>query len=338
MEGKGLINGSSESAAARLPRLSEVLIKSSRPSFDSFAPLPSNARALESTRLFASRGANFVALIGPSGCGKSHLLESASGRLNDEQTEVAEVMDATEWAVSPSRREFTGPLILDNVQETLDRGKVKMQLRLALERRVRAGRATLLSFTAQKPNRAIRSFLPNSKDWIVCGIQPPEPAEREKLVGQLAKSEGLDLSDALVWLLSHKMHGNGRSLLGALKRLRLQQRRWNDPAQTLRACGVLNPFFADNASWDLREHIATSAELFGAAADLGVRRDLALFTMLRVALLGEADVAGYFEMEPAAAYSTAIRFEEWVTCVAKEDQRGDVVRFLGYTVQRLRTE
>jgi energy-coupling factor transporter ATP-binding protein EcfA2 len=335
MEGKGLVTGLIDSTAPRLPRLSDVLFSASRASFDSFAPLPSNAQALEWTRLFASRGAPFVALIGPSGCGKSHLLESASCRLQLEAFEDSDVLDATRWAENPPRRDGEVPLILDNVQEALDRGRIKLQLRMALERRVRSGRATLLSFTAQKPTRAIRSFLPNSKDWIVCSIQSPEPREREKLVRQLAQGEGLELADTLVWLLSHRMHGNGRSLVGALKRLRLHQKQWTDPSMTLRACGVLNPFFSDNSSWDLREHISISSEEFHEDVDLGLRRHLALFTMLRVAHLGESDVAQYFEMEPAAAYNAAIKFEEWVSCAENIEQRNDVLRFLRFTISRL---
>jgi len=338
MEGKGLVTGLIDPTTPRLPRLSEVLFPMQRPSFDSFAPLPSNEQAFESTRLFASRGASFVALIGPSGCGKSHLLESASGRLRCEATEDADVLDATRWAEGPPRRDAAAPLILDNVQDALDKGRVRLQLRLALERRVRAGRATLLSFTAHRPTRAIRSFLPSSKDWIVCGIQAPEPMERERLVRQLSKSEGLELSETLVWLLSHRMNGNGRSLLGALKRLRLQQKQWTDPSMTLRACGVLNPFFADDSSWDLREHISVAADELSEEVQLGARRDLALFTMLRIAHLGEADVAHYYEMEPAAAYTAAIKFEEWVTCPGNVEQRNDVLRFLRFTISRLRAD
>lgn len=324
-----------ESTAPRLPRFSEVLCPVPKPSFDSFAPLPSNQQALETTRLFASQSAPFVALIGPSGCGKSHLLESVSGRLREGAGDVATVVDATRWAISPPKSDTGGPLILDNVQNALESGRVKQQLRLALERRVRAGKPTLLSFTAQKPNRAIRSFLPRSKDWIVCGIQAPEPKEREKLVRQLASAEGLLLSDTLIWLLSHRMNGNGRSLLGALKRLRLHQKQWTDPSMTLRACGVLNPFFADNSSWDLREHISVSATEFRDCTHLSSKKELAIFTMLRVAQLGEADVAHFYEIEQAAAYTMAIRFEEWISCPANVEQRNEVLSFLRFTIARL---
>jgi energy-coupling factor transporter ATP-binding protein EcfA2 len=338
MEGKGLVTGLIDSTAPRLPRFSEVLCPAPTPSFDSFAPLPSNQQALETARLFPSQSAPFVALIGPSGCGKSHLLESASGRLRKGVGDAATVVDATRWAVSPPKNDAGGPLILDNVQNALDSGRVKQQLRLALEHRVRAGRATLLSFTAQKPNRTIRSFLPRSKDWVVCGIQAPEPNEREKLVRQLSSAEGLLLSETLVWLLSHRMNGNGRSLLGALKRLRLHQKQWTDPSMTLRACGVLNPFFSDNSSWDLREHISLSATEFRDAAHLGAKKDLAIFTMLRVAQLGEVDVAHFYEIEQVAAYTAAIRFEEWVSCPSNIEQRNEVLSFLRFTISRLRAD
>ena len=105
---------------------------------------------------------------------------------------------------------------------------------------------------------------------------------------------------------------------------------------TLRACGVLNPFFADNSSWDLRDHIASCAQEFPSECLSIQWEDLAIFAMLRIALLAEADVAQYFQIKPAAAYTRGIRFEERVSCPHNCDERADVLRFLRYTIAKLR--
>lgn len=330
----GVISGLSDSSASQRPRLSEVLFPNAKPTFESFAKLPSNAQALELTRVFAANGASFVALIGPSGCGKSHLLKSASSTIEADRTQHAEVLDAALWALNPPKLDHAA-LILDNVEDALDKPRVRLQLRLALERRVRSGRPALLSFTAQRPSRSIRAFLPSSKDWIVCGIQEPDARERECLVRQLAEAEGLKLCDCLVWLLSHRMNGNGRSLLGALKRLRLDRTQWTEPDMILRACGVLDPFFTDNASWDLRDQIACCSEEF-AGKVTGSRQELAIYTMLRVALLAEEDVARYYEMEPGEAYSAAIRFEDQVSVQRQAFVASEVPEFLQFVVQKLK--
>jgi hypothetical protein len=337
MEGKGLVTGLIDSIAPRLPRMSEVLFRQTHKTFDSIAALPSNVQAIESTRQFVSRNASFVALVGPSGWGKSHLLESASTDLRPEFLDSVQVLEAAQWAMGSVKRDPQVPLILDNVQDVLDKGRVRTQLRLGLERRVRAGRPTLLSFTAPNQNRAICSFLPNAKDWILSSIQTPVPAERELVVRHLAEMEGLQLSEALIWLLGHRIHGNGRTLTGALKRLRLQQQQWLDPAMTLKACGVLDPFFADNSSWDLREHISSSAEDFESEMCRKSRRDLALFTMLRVASLAECDIARYFDLEPAKVYSRARLFEQNLDEDSDGAARAKVLRFIRYTIGKLRS-
>ena len=305
--------------------------------FGSFMCLPSNMHALESARLFSNRAAPFVALVGPSGWGKTHLLHASSDALRPEFLRSVGVCEAADYAVNPGRRDVHAPLLLDNVQGAFDRSRARLQLRLALERRVRSGRPTLLSFTGSANSAALRSFLPNFKDWMLCHIPVPKAAERELLARQMAKAEGLNLSDCLFWLLATQLAGTGCSLLGALKRLRLHQTQWRDPGMTLRACGVLNPFFADNSGWDLREHIASCAEDFPSECLSIDREDLAIFAMLRIALLAEADVAQYFQIVPAAVYTRAIRFEARVSSPRNCDERADVLRFLRYTIAKLRT-
>ena len=190
----------------------------------------------------------------------------------------------------------------------------------------------LLAFTAPKPTRALRSFLPNHNAWVIATIEPPTVAERVKVVGQMAKAEGLALSESLQAILARQLGGDGRTLEGAFKRLKLQDGRWLDAASSLRALGILNPFFVDNSNWDLREAIWNIAE---GRCKTSWNRELATYVMLRVALLSEADVAHFFESEPSVAYARAASFQRRLD--ESEDVRHLARRFIEEVVDQLRS-
>jgi hypothetical protein len=145
---------------------------------------------------------------------------------------------------------------------------------------------------------------------MIGSISEPAPSERMLIIAQLAEAQGLSLSANLMRVISHKMRGNGRTLGGALRRLRLHGCIWTDVAGTLKACGLLEPFFADSGSWDLRGHILSVAKSFN-ASQYGIPiSDLVAFTMLREAALCEVDVARSLRIEPGEAYARAERFEK----------------------------
>jgi hypothetical protein len=145
---------------------------------------------------------------------------------------------------------------------------------------------------------------------MIGSISEPAPSERMLIIAQLAEAQGLSLSANLMRVISHKMRGNGRTLGGALRRLRLHGCIWTDVAGTLKACGLLEPFFADSGSWDLRGHILSVAKSFN-ASQYGIPiSDLVAFTMLREAALCEVDVARSLRIEPGEAYARAARFEK----------------------------
>jgi energy-coupling factor transporter ATP-binding protein EcfA2 len=333
MEGNVLVSELIESTTPRLRKFKEEAPQKQQ-NFDSFAVFTSNAQAVECAHLFAAGGAPFVAFVGPSGCGKSHILKATSHRMKSEFLSDVNVIDASCWALG-RRRDGGSPLILDNVQEAVHQSRVNIQLGLALQRRVRSGRPTLLSFTAPKNSRTIKGFLPNSKDWVVCSVKPPEAAERQQLVKLWAKSEGLVLSESLAWLLSHRMKGNSPALLGALKRLRLYQSQWTDPSMTLRACGMLNMFFADDSGWDLREHLFVSANEYCHNHSQLCPKDLAIFALRRLGDISEVEVARFFEIEPAAAHAIAIQFETRVSNPENSCELSDVLGFLRFAIAKL---
>lgn len=296
------------------PKLSEALFDRPRATFAAFAPLPSNVEASEAALRFSANVEPLVALVGPSGWGKSHLLGAVALRMSKTSPPVrlASVGDHLRGGVSDT----TGALLLDDCQEVLAKPKMRLMLRLLLERRVRAGRPTMLAFTLPRPTRAQVSLLPLERSWNVATLEAPAAAERALLIEQMAGAEGLALSPRLVRIVAHSMHGNGRTLSGALKRLRLTGPSWLDASATLRACGLLDPFFVDNAGWDLKLSVVRLAERNRARFGRVLPADLAIYTLLRVACLGEADVARALKIEPGAAYLRASRFAQEIAADA----------------------
>ena len=156
-----------------LPRISEVLFDEPSRSFSSLAALPSNVEAIEASLLFATGAVSHAAIAGPSGWGKTHLLEAAAARLAPDLGARPEIHSALEWLSNGGRYDVAGPLILDNVQDVLDRSKPRLGLRVMLERRLRTGKPTMLAFTAQKPTRQIRNFLPVCREWSIGTVAAP---------------------------------------------------------------------------------------------------------------------------------------------------------------------
>ncbi|RYG47239.1 hypothetical protein EON79_07890 [bacterium] len=294
-------------------KLSDVLSDQTEHSFSSLASFEANIEAVDACLGFAIGlkkpevgGSAQVVVVGPSGWGKSHLLDAVThdlGKATDPiHVERANVGEA------PSNIDVAAPLLLEDVQESLGRPRLRQILQVGLERRVRAGRPTILAFTLPKPTRTLRAFLPFPRAWEIVEMGEPVGEEREKLLLQMGESEGLALSPALGRILARHMHGNGRTLSGALKRLRLSGSEWLDNPSTLRAVGLLDPFFADNSAWDLKDRVLKAAEEAHPRFGRVVASDLALYTLLHEARLNELDVARAARTAPADAYQRAARF------------------------------
>lgn len=291
------------------PRLSDVLFLNSTHDFASLAGVPSNVDAVEAALTFAGGVSPFAALVGPTGWGKTHLMEAVAGHVQKEEGCVVPIHNAMEWAITPHGVHSREPLLLDNVQDALVRPKVRQGIRSALEKRVRAGLPTMLSFTANRPTRPLKSLLPSCQDWIVANIKAPDPRERMVVISQISSAEGVAISQGLARLLAYKMRGNGRTLVGALKRIRLYGSTWLDSRATLKACGILDPFFVDNSGWDLKEQIYRISQQGDFKHGRANAADMAIFTMLREACLSEIDIAHFLGIEPSGVYQRSAKFE-----------------------------
>ncbi len=319
--------------ARSAPKLSEVLFEEPSRNFGTIAALPSNVQAIEASLLFSTGLRSFLALVGPSGWGKSHVLEAVACRIGQDTGIPPRIYSAIEWIYLGARADSPGSLLLDNVQDALDGSRTRLLLQIALERRVRGGRPTMLSFTAPKATRQIKSLLPSIRDWTIGNLPAPDPLERILVIDQMASAEGLHLSPTLARMMATKMKGNGRTLSGALKRLKLSGTLWTDDRQILRACGTLDPFFSDNSAWDLGERILRAADEVEFKGLETRPAHLALHTMLREAGLGEACVARCFGVQPAEAYAIAERFE--LVASSSEETRRLSKRFVQRVVESL---
>jgi len=291
------------------PKLSEVLFTNSTRNFASLAGVPSNVEAVEAALTFAGGTNPFAALVGPTGWGKTHLMEAVASQVAREEGCIVPIHNAMEWALSPHGTYGRQPLLLDNAQDALVRPKVRQGIRTALEKRVRMGLPTMLCFTAHRPTRPLKSLLPSCQDWIVANIKAPDARERLVVISQISTAEGVAISQGLARLLAYKMRGNGRTLVGALKRLRLYGPTWLDSRATLKACGILDPFFVDNSAWDLKEQIYWISHHGEFRHGLADANDMAIFTMLREACLSEIDIAHFLGIEPSEVYQRSAKFE-----------------------------
>lgn len=315
------------------PRLSDSLLEKKTHSFSSLAALPSNVEAIEAALQFSMGNSSFLAIVGASGWGKTHLLHAVEARFRHEGVSCPLPMAAESYVENQPKSDPPMPLILDDCHEVLPKAKQKTILRMALEQRVRVGRPTLLSFTGPKVTRTIRYFLPHPRNWTIRTITPPEPPERVLLINQMAAADGIVLAPSLVRIIAHQIHGNGLSISGAIKRLKLSGASWLDGYAILRACGLLDPFFADNGSWDLKHRILRTAEGSRAMFSRLSTQDLAIYTMLRVASLSEVEVARFMGLEPAGAYLKASRFEREIE--SDSNKTASVRQFVDLVVGQL---
>lgn len=277
--------------------------------FANLASIQTNVEAIEAGLRFATGELKFVALAGPCGWGKTHLLEAIANRLG-QMGPAVECRTLTMYLATPAQYEDPGILLLDDVQDVMRRIKRRQRLMYHLERRVRKNRPTFLCFNGLRMTRAMLALLPSPQKWTTCSISPPPPDERLLVLERMCRVEGLTLSPQLATIISQRLGGNGRTLGGAINRLRLYGSSWLGTESTLQACGLLEPFFLDNGEWDFARSIIEIAEANAHRFPEVSWQDLCLYCLLHVVGLSECDVSRSMGIEPAKAYSRANRFRK----------------------------
>ena len=283
--------------------LSEVFCCTRKPSFSTLAPLPSNVEAIEAGLLFSRGMQPFVSICGPSGVGKSEILAATQAHAADSELMSAEHYLSVRTRLSPRQ-----PLIIDDCQELLGKPRRMVMFRSALDRRVRGGCPTMLSFTCNEAPRGGFVVIPQSKRWAKYGIEAPNFDERLQLISHVAKQEQMEISPVLSQLLAKWLGGTGRGILGALHRLKLEQPNWTNSRDALRACGVLDAYFSGNPHWDLRHRVVRTAEACKPMFSGVDCEAMACYTLIRSASLCEHSVAQFLSQSPGNCYSNASRF------------------------------
>ncbi|MCH7905721.1 MAG: hypothetical protein IH944_14290 [Armatimonadetes bacterium] len=297
--------------------------------FASFAAVPSNLGAIEAGIRFATGTTPLVALVGSPGWGKSHLLQCIYAYMVLQGRDVKAPMSATVFASGKETEATQGAILLDDAQDAVRNLRTKNEFRRLLELRVRTGRPTLIALSLDDGLTEIRQFLPSPKEWGVQTIDDPNVSEREAIVRQIASDERLALSSPVVHLLSRHLCGNGRSIRGALRTLKLEQQDWSLREHACAACGVLMPYLSGRDGWDVRDLAAEAvSRTLDQRPDPGVSHShLCAYMMLIAMKLNEADAAAFLGQSPSSVYgmSSKVRrmltdsgFAETVNCCRRE--------------------
>lgn len=282
-------------------RLSDVLLAETCPSFRSYALLPCNVEALTACMDFAFGLTKFVVLVGPSGWGKSHLLQAVAEQVESASGLPATIMTARDWLRSNLRDDPRGVLIIDDLQEALADLRTRQLVRHRLERRLHHRYPTLVSLTSEKGS-APADFWLRSKGWNVVKITRPTATEREEVVRHVASVERVDLGGPTVRLIARHLHGNGRSISGALRRLKMVKDGWQRVEDACQASGVLMPYLIGEEGWDPRDEIYDAVRRALPDSPIATVREMCAYFLTEYAALSEDDTANFLKVTPTQVY------------------------------------
>lgn len=293
-------------ALDKKPRLSECVRGTKMTLSYPLVALPSNIVAIESAMRFCDGTLEQVALYGPSGWGKTNLLVDVAKKLSESERSHVQVQSAYEWAGSGIRLESATPLVLDDVQDVMLHPKIRHKFKQKLNLRLRTNRRTLLSISTTENPQCARLPLPCSQSWTVAQICSPTQEERSAITQQIATQCGLKISNNVATLISKHLNGNGRSILGALQRLRLIKSDWTQPQDVMLICGTLSPYLLGENGWDPRDQVHEAVNRIGAGSGTTITKTgLCAYFMLVEMGLGESEVATFLRLSPGRVYKWA---------------------------------
>lgn len=275
--------------------------------FATFAAMPSNIRAFETSHRFCLGVHRLVAVFGPSGWGKTHLAESVTQHLREQGVSV-ESCRAMDWLMMGSRKDGD-VLVLDDAQDASQNPKARQRLRQMLERTVRSGRPAYVNFSGPKPAFGGRNLVPSHREWVLVSIGSPNADEREIAVRQIAKNLDVLVSRTVARLIARHLNGNGRSIAGAMHRLKLSGNDYSTPHDAMRVCGLLCPYWLGVDGWDPRDvvHDAISRELASdRPQEQHLLRAATSYLMMFEMGIPERDVASFLSVTPGEAYELAL--------------------------------
>lgn len=172
---------------------------------------------------------------GPSGSGKTHLLEGIYG-LAQQKKELGRVvyLSAEQFTtyflealqssgVASFRRKYrdVGVLILDDVQFFAGKRATKTELLHTLDAIARRGGQVVLA-GSQRPTELSAlgtELVARFSSGLICKVDPLDETCRQALIGRLAETRGVTLSEPILHWLTRQLPGEGRLISGAINRL-----------------------------------------------------------------------------------------------------------------------
>ena len=228
-----------------MDRKEEASLGESR--FLRFASLGSNQAALQLARDFARGAVPFGLIGGASGWGKSHLLSAAAEAVGKDSNvqlvssiELGKVQNLTKADV----------LIVDDIHLAQNQQKANQRLTMELERRVRAKRPTLCSGDTRNSG-FLRRIIPVQRRWHYALVEVPSFEERLTILKKIAEAEQIQLGGETAGLICSLVIGDGRSLVGALTRLRVAVGTDLRAFPPIRIAGALCPLLPEDDSFDI---------------------------------------------------------------------------------------
>lgn len=273
--------------------------------FSEIAELPSNHSAMALGFDFACGHRDFVGIAGPSGWGKSELLHRVAAAVKHSRGLNITVKDAVHWALSNEAACHTSILLLDDLQDAIRSPRVRHQLRSKLEKRARRKFPTMICAAGNFDRAINQRIISNLEGWQLAQIHTPSPAEKEQITRQIANAEQIQLHRSIHSVIGLHLNGNGRSIRGALLRLKLIKSDWRDEECFAEACGVLMPFFIGENGWDPRDVVSDAVNhvylAWPSAPPIHKRAALA-YLLNRAVRIPEEDVARFLRVQPGQVY------------------------------------
>ena len=269
------------------------------------AELPSKHNALALGIDFACGHRKFVGIGGPSGWGKSELLAYVSKAMTRIHGCSIQVASASQWALSQYHGAAEPILILDDLQDAIKSPRLRHRLRVKLDQRCKRTRPTIICQSGNLTDILKHRIIPSPKLWHLAQISEPSPVERMCITRQIALSEDLRLNAAIESLIATHLNGNGRSIKGAMLRLKLIKSDWHLDSDFAEACGILMPYMIGQDGWDPRD-VALEAvhHVFLAWPNLPplTKRATLAYVLNQLVRLPEEEVAQFLRISTGQVY------------------------------------
>lgn len=268
----------------------------------------SNRDAVAKAVAWARGEIPFVVLSGCPGWGKTHLASEAA-HLATELGRSVQVLCSTQVRA-------TAEMLVVDVCASLRVGtRNATEFSAVLERRVRAGQATLLVL-----NQGCKcGRLPASSKWSHGLVSEPSMPEREVIAAAICRRLGFFLSEQSRAQVVRMVEGDGHRLVGALRRLAYHAERGTPlDNQPIRIAGMLHPHGWGVNGMDVLDVVMNAAGQTGARGILPALHPnertiaLAAYVLSTEALLCEALIGEYFGIHQSSVYGMIQHVREFV--------------------------